>query len=197
MQHSICPSCKTEKDISQQRGLLAVEKLWYLHRLKIDPNPKSPAHPQPDGMRRLAAQNTQWFWACDHCLAEGRALPSDPTKHNIAMGTSYAAYIDRPFTCETCQCPSVFSAAEQQYWYETLGFLIWVYPKHCRSCRKQKRAYTKLQKDLMKALQNLDHNNQEQLQHIAALYAEMGLESKSSLYMRRAQNAEKKAKGNK
>ena len=98
------------------------------------------------------------------------------------MGTCYAAYVDRPFTCVACEEPSMFSASEQQYWFETLQFLIWVYPKRCAPCRKKKRAYVAAQKALEEALKNLDRTDPEQLDRVAELYEAMGIEAKASLY---------------
>ncbi|WP_420841919.1 zinc-ribbon domain containing protein [Fimbriiglobus ruber] len=43
-------------------------------------------------------------------------------------------------TCEDCKQPFVFTASEQQFWYETLKFWVQSHPKQCISCRRVRRA---------------------------------------------------------
>ena len=113
---AICPSCHQTRDLDNQKGLKRIEKIWTDAQRKLYPNPESIFHPREDGLRHLAARGRgNWFWACDSCLATGKAIEADIRKHNIGLGTSFAAYVERPFICEDCQQPSLFSPKEQQY----------------------------------------------------------------------------------
>ena len=179
---AVCPGCDKARDVDAQKGLMSVERSWRAMR----------GGPWTDPMRRLAVEVSgepgRWFWACDLCLKSGRALRADVTRHNIGLGTSYAAYVDRPFECTDCQSPSVFSASEQKHWFEMLQFLIWVYPKQCAPCRKKRRNVVAAQKALQKALKDLDPTDAGQLEEIAGLYAAMGIEAKAGLFRARARN---------
>jgi hypothetical protein len=166
-----------------------VEQTWFKTSLVGHPDPSSPFYPREDGMRRLALRELDnWFWACDQCLKSGRALRADTGRHKISLGTSFAAYVDRPFQCDDCGQPSLFSAAEQKYWFETLQFLIWVYPKQCAPCRKKRRQGVTMQKALQKALKTLDPTDAKQMEEVAKLYEAIGIEAKAALYRARAKN---------
>ncbi len=187
-----CPSCHQTKDLDNQKGLRRVEKMWVDSQRMRHPNPNSSFHPLEDGMRLLAARgHNHWFWACDSCLASGKAIEADIRKHNIGLGTSFAAYVERPFICEDCQKPSMFSPSEQQYWFETLQFLIWVYPKQCAACRKKRRHQKALQKQLQQELATLDPNDANQLFKISELYEQMGIESKATIFHNRGTNQQR------
>ncbi len=129
-----------------------------------------------------------WFWACDECIKTGRAVEADVRKHNIGLGTSYAAYVDREFECTDCNQSFAFSATEQQYWFEELGFLIWVYPKQCAPCRHLRRRKKGLQKSIASKLHALDPSDPTELAALAELYELYGCETKAREFYARAQN---------
>lgn len=142
-----------------------------------------------DPCRILACEgHSNWFWACDDCLQSGRAIAADATKVNVSMGMPFAAYVDRPFRCEDCHADSMFSAAEQKHWFETLRFLIWVYPKQCAACRTKRRAKSRANDALAEALQNLDTSDPTQLEAVAKLYEEIGSAGKAREFRARAKN---------
>jgi len=129
-----------------------------------------------------------WFWACDDCIASGRGLAADVTNVKVSMGLPFAGYVDRPFTCEDCTAPSVFTAAEQKHWFEALGFLIWVYPKQCAPCRAKRRAKRRANAAIAEALANLDPSDPTQLDAVARLYDELGRARKATVFRARAKN---------
>jgi hypothetical protein len=183
-----CPACGKRRDVDGQKLLRAVEAAWFQREAAMYP-PTSPFHPPADGMRGLALQGADdWFWACDRCIHAKRALKANVAKQNLGMGTPYAAYIDRPFRCEDCGAPSVFTAAEQRHWYETLGFLIWVYPKQCAPCRAGRRRKKRANRALAAALTGLDGRDPSQLEAVARLYDEIGAASKATTFRARATN---------
>src|SRR5262245_35663906 len=102
-----CPACAKERDVDAQRGLLAAEAAW-ARRVERSGSPMTP----PEGcMRTLALQhNPRWFWACDLCLRSKAALAADVDREHLGLGTPFAAYVSRPFTCGDCGRPSSFSA---------------------------------------------------------------------------------------
>ena len=182
-----CPACGKRRDVDGQKLLRAVEIVWFDREAALHP-PTSPFHPLADGMRRLALEgHADWFWACDLCIRAKRAR-ADVAKQNLGLGTPYAAYVDRPFRCEDCGAPSVFSAAEQRHWFETLGFLIWVYPKQCAPCRAERRRKKRANRALAEALAGLDTDDPSQLEAVARLYDEIGAAEKATTFRARAKN---------
>lgn len=185
---AVCPGCSKKRDVDKQAALRAVEATWFRE-------PRGWPQPQEDDMRHLATQQLSagrgrhtFFWACDECVNSGRAISADVTKVNISIGTPYAAYVDRPFRCDDCKAEAVFSAAEQHHWFETLGFLIWVYPKQCTACRKKRRTMKQAHKALADALANLDSKDATQLDAVAKLYDEIGSAPKAKSFRARAKN---------
>lgn len=190
----LCPACDHERPLASQRGLLDAERAWFVDRSRDAP-PGHPFAPLPDGMQRLAANRGtagRWFWACDLCLKSGRALGADVRKQHLGLGTPFAAYVDRPFACADCGAPSVFTAREQQHWFEALRFLIWVHPKECLACRRKRHAKTRTNTALAEALAGLDAKDASQLDAVAALYAELGATTKAEEFRARARNRRKR-----
>lgn len=89
----------------------------------------------------------------------------------------------------------MFSAAEQRHWFETLGFLIWVYPKQCAPCRMKRRARARTNQALAAALHGLDAEDPEALAAVARLYDELGSARKASEFLARSKNRRKKRPG--
>jgi hypothetical protein len=186
-----CPCCNKKRDVDEQQGLRAVEAVWFKwDAARCNNNPCHPFYPLLDGMRQLAVEHHEgsWFWACDACLKEKRAIAADVTKVTIGMGTPFAAYVDRPFRCEDCGAESVFSAKEQRYWFETIKFLIGVYPKQCAPCRAKRRRRKGASRALADALRRLDPKDPEQLDAIAELYEQIGSPGKAGEFRARARN---------
>ncbi len=49
-------------------------------------------------------------------------------------------YQDRPFHCKDCGKAQVWTAAQQQWWYEEAQGDVWTTASRCRPCRQQERA---------------------------------------------------------
>jgi hypothetical protein len=48
-------------------------------------------------------------------------------------------YADRPFECENCGEPQVWTAEQQKWWYEVAKGSVYSYAKLCRPCRQASR----------------------------------------------------------
>jgi hypothetical protein len=180
--------CGKARDVDRQKQLRATEVRWFEREADLFP-PTSPFHPLADGMRRLAmGRGHEWYWACDRCIHARRAVKANIAAQNLGLGTPFAAYIDRPFRCEDCDARSVFTGREQQHWYETLGFLIWVYPKQCAPCRAKRRRKKRANRELAAALAGLDAGDPSQLDAVARLYDEIGATAKAKTFRSRAKN---------
>lgn len=79
-------------------------------------------------------------WACNHCIRAGRALEGHPAVQTWCDYNPYFAFIDAELRCEDCGQQFIFTATEQQYWYETLKFWVQSRPKQCLQCRRARRA---------------------------------------------------------
>lgn len=181
-----CPGCHLERDVDAQVALRATEAIWVAWEAARTHDVWERGGTE---MRLLAAEgHPRWFWACDECVDAGRAVVADVTRVTVSMGIPFAAYVDRPFRCEDCGADAVFSAREQQHWFETLGFLIWVYPKQCAPCRANRRVRARANTALADALQNLDLEDPSQLDAIAKLYDELGSADKAAEFRARANN---------
>lgn len=183
-----CPACGKRRDADRQKRLRDTEAIWFKREASYH-QPSSPFYPLADGMRRLAIQgHRDWFWACDRCIQARYAVKASIAKQVLGLGTPFAAYIDRPFRCSDCDTRSVFTAREQQHWYETLGFLIWVYPNQCAPCRAKRRRKKRANRALSEALAGLDTRDPTQLEAVARLYDEIGAAAKATVYRSRAKN---------
>lgn len=68
----------------------------------------------------------------------GTAIEADWSKQNFStMGVSH--YYDLNRKCSRCQCPFIFFAEEQKFWYEELHLRLEVSPDCCHDCRRHKR----------------------------------------------------------
>ena len=48
-------------------------------------------------------------------------------------------YQDRPFRCKDCGVEEIWTAAQQQWWYEQAQGDVWTVAVRCRACRQQER----------------------------------------------------------
>jgi hypothetical protein len=203
---AFCPACQQARPINQQAQLISRERSYYRREMQYAKEHgsyfSSKAYPYLYPFRfpfRYAAledprapstAERRWYWACDECLTQGKAIPTQLDKQNHTTALPHMAYVNRDFVCEDCGCKTVFSASEQQHWFEDLQFFTWVYPKQCRACRQSRRARKLTNNELMAALNALDPNDPVQLRHIAILYERMGSEQKAKEFMARARNVE-------
>ena len=48
-------------------------------------------------------------------------------------------YLDKPFTCQDCGKPEVWTATQQKWWYEVARGEIHSVASRCRACRRKER----------------------------------------------------------
>lgn len=140
------------------------------------------------------AINGSVIWACDFCIANNLAIKPDYTKQKFGLGGPIIAYVDKSFICKNCKQDFVFSALEQKYWYEDLGFIIDSIPSNCINCRQKIRKKKNAHKQLGIELKKVDSKDYNQLIRIADLYSIIGNSEKTKLFKRRAKNAENRNK---
>ena len=94
-------------------------------------------------------------WACAICIRSGRAIVA-----NFRLQTSLDAfppamvvYRDAVRKCADCQQDYVFSAQEQQLWYEEWRIPMEAEPRACTDCRKKRRQA----REVSLAVQALQH----------------------------------------
>jgi len=169
-----CPCCGKRRKIQTQTRLVAIQQAfsnnWLCHG---------------DWAVRFAKARSI-RWACNDCLQSGAAIEGRPEKQTFVDFEPYLAYIDRLFTCEDCHCSFVFSAQEQQYWYEELKFWVQSHPKQCPECRRKRRAKRQAMQDIQKELSQLDPEDPQQLLRLASLYLQVENSPKAQEYVAKA-----------
>ncbi len=64
-------------------------------------------------------------------------------RHNNSYGipdfVQRGYYQDRPFRCKDCGKEEIWTAAQQQWWYEAAQGEVWTTAVRCRICRQQER----------------------------------------------------------
>lgn len=189
-----CPVCQQERSFKDTQRLLGIIRTDYKKKgLAFDYN-------EATWLRWVKAIPTKTVarWACDICLASNKALPGRPWLQTYGMDYPYYAYADRPYTCEDCGQPFIFSAKEQQHWYETLKFIIDAYPKQCLACRRKRRVkkqalleVSKVFRALTESPKAINLDDPAQLATLAELYLKAEVRPKALEYYRRARNKAK------
>ena len=129
-------------------------------------------------------------WACRTCEETGAVIFPDFKKQDYGLGGPIYVYVNRVSICATCSSPFDFKPAEQQHWYEELGFNYNAYPKNCQACRKKIRTSKLLHKQLGELL-NKEPKTAAVFEEIASVYEKLGIETKARIFNSRANNARK------
>jgi len=90
--------------------------------------------------RRRKKRNVAEMSDHERALARG-AIPADPAKQ--APNNSYSPpeyYEDIAFTCRDCGAEEVWTAEQQQWYYEVAKGPIYATAVRCRECRKKNAA---------------------------------------------------------
>lgn len=133
MKHKVkCPCCRQNRDAVKGTPLLAIE-------LQLCQHNAAPWWGSYEGWSIEKAKLGQLQWACNFCLKRGDAITARPWVQTFCDFCPYFAYFDVSLRCQDCQSMFVFSALEQQYWYEVLKFWVQSRPKHCIACRRARR----------------------------------------------------------
>ena len=78
--------------------------------------------------------------------AVARGVAVDPG--SLAPSNSYSSpdfvergyYVDKPFSCQECGKPQIWTAEQQKWWYEVAKGNVLSTAARCRVCRQQERA---------------------------------------------------------
>ncbi|HEU5380012.1 MAG TPA: zinc-ribbon domain containing protein [Ktedonobacteraceae bacterium] len=130
-------------------------------------------------------------WACNQCLSTGRAMAGKPWLQTFCDWPPYLAYFDRTRVCTDCHAAFVFSAKEQQYWYEVCKFWVQSSPRQCLACRQKRRESKRAAQALERKLKELPESHRQEPQDllaIASLYLQLGSYRKAAEYAGRARN---------
>lgn len=179
----VCPCCGQQRRI-RDTPLLAAEET--LRQCAV-------ADYYGKGWAVKSAQLRSLQWACKGCLRDGRAIEAKPWLQSFGgYSGPCLAYFDTHLRCDDCHEDFVFSAKEQQFWYERLRFWMQSRPKQCPKCRRRRRALRRPQQLIQAELAQLDPNNPEQLLRLAALYYRNGSHRKAAEFLGRAKNQARK-----
>ncbi len=81
----------------------------------------------------------------DEREARAQGIPVDPTKlapkstYNPPEFLTRGYYLDYAFNCRSCGVPQLWTAAQQQWWYEVAKGDIFSTASQCRACRQADR----------------------------------------------------------
>ncbi len=180
-----CPCCQKDRNLVATPLLKAAQE--------IVKKGCAPWHWRGDAKVVIELANRKELqWACNACLKSKRAISALPSKQNFMDGNPFFAYFDMRKTCQQCGNTFTFSAEEQQFWYETLKFLVFSNPITCPACRRENRDKKKSIMALQEAIENLNEQDPESLLELAERLQHVGNEEKALLYFRRAKNLERK-----
>jgi Probable zinc-ribbon domain len=176
LEDRVCPCCHQARPMNPDTAPLRIELLAATHRQDMW------NHFEPGFSVNRADEFMQW--ACDECLASGRAVEAKPWLHG---GYAIFAYVDQARNCEDCGQDFVFSASEQAYWYETLQFFMYAMPNQCTGCRRKRRKTKGVHRELEHIHAKFGGSIAE-LIYLADLYLELGNAAKALEHLRRAKN---------
>jgi hypothetical protein len=126
-------------------------------------------------------------WACDVCIASQKVLLGKEEQQNwTGFAYPYFVYRDQEKQCQQCHQQFVFSAQEQRFWYEELGFIVWSTPQQCPSCRKAIRRAKLPHKQLTDLVPNLNEEDFDALEQVIGLYGQIQKVDKAKYYLAKA-----------
>ena len=86
-----------------------------------------------------------FFWGATH-VALVTAIRANIDNQNYTVAPRHW-YVDAEFDCESCGESFVFSASEQQAWYEEYRFYVDSIPRKCKNCRRAVRHIKNLRRE--------------------------------------------------
>ena len=110
--------------------------------------------------RRRKKRETVEMSDLECALARG-AIPADQSKQ--APNNSYSPpeyYEDIPFTCRDCGAEEVWTAEQQQWYYEVAQGAIYARAVRCRDCRRKIAEQKELQRRQMAAAEERRNSKQ-------------------------------------
>ena len=142
---------------------------------------------EPDGKPGWV-QDYKWA-VCPRCILKGRALVGDVSKQNYGIGGPIRAYWDQQRQCQYCGRDYLFTAQEQQFWYEEQNFTTQSAPIGCIVCRKEVRDRVRANQELAALGKPQRGCSWQGLEKRAELAFAAGSSGKALEYLRRAKNA--------
>jgi Probable zinc-ribbon domain len=161
-----CPCCHDKVQILEQESIIRLQKLLWIAS-SISPTYDYDSVQRSfggaaEGFIQWAKRCDQYFpwsdgwslplWACDACIASGRAENAD-FEHAWLMslmydgGSSYPYfYFDHERTCDTCHKPFVYTKGEQRWAHEVFVVKAYNTLRSCPTCRREKRDQHRLQR---------------------------------------------------
>lgn len=106
---------------------------------RMNPDPRDYDHFGSTDAKRMPS----WLFSRAQHLDFETAQRADVTKQSFSVCPRFW-YVDASYTCADCGREFFFSAREQRFWYETLGFRIEAEPIYCAQCRKKRRSVQEL-----------------------------------------------------
>ena len=79
-------------------------------------------------------------------IIPGTAVVADPGRHTGGSYLPITHYYDEGRACRRCRRPFLFFAAEQQHWYEELGFNLSADCVECHPCRHARQRLDRLKR---------------------------------------------------
>lgn len=171
-----CPCCGRVCELAAQEQLAAADAAYVRRRM-------------PAGRVIGRARDPAWaHWACDECLAAGRALAADVMRQAGCFDEAWAAYLPVVRVCRECRADFTVTPERQRRWHEVHGRYLGKVPTRCGVCGPRHGLRVRAQKALTAALVKLDGRDPLALLRVAELYGEMGLAAKAEEFVRRACN---------
>lgn len=113
-----------------------------------------------------------FFWRCSH-LDHESAIRADIARQNYSVMPRHW-YVDATVKCARCSESFCFTALEQKYWYEELGFYVDSFARNCTKCRKDELRQKELRQEYDRAIENaLRSDSAEEKQRIANVIDEL------------------------
>ncbi len=102
----------------------------------------------PLRLRELCDPNGREFDPNYEPLLPPGAIRGDIRKQNYCCEVPRYFYLDEKRECIQCGRPFTFGAAEQKFWYESLGFHARSTAIRCRQCRRKQRSEKALRAEI-------------------------------------------------
>lgn len=123
---------------------------------------------------------------CKQCINNQHIIIANRKKQTIhgyldSVWHNILYYQDKTLHCKSCKKDFLFSASEQQYWYEEAQIFTDVEPKFCLPCRKKNRQQTAINKKLMLLTQK-ETLTKDDIEQIVELYLQLGNKTQAGIY---------------
>jgi hypothetical protein len=105
-------------------------------------------------------------------LDHATAIPADISRQNYSVCPRYW-YVDAEYQCRRCKQPFIWSAAEQQVWFEEYFFWIDVHASCCLACRQDLRHLAALRKEYDEKVAAARHGSAAEKRRIIEIIDEL------------------------